>query len=252
MQGTDVSLSCDYTDLVPLFAGYEKCAPEKSFGPAIRKHYLVHYVVSGEGFFECNGKTYHVNEGEIFLIRPGELTVYYTTKENPWCYVWIGFTGRLAKRLDKLEVPVKAIRGSAFNELAREHSNGRISTELCASVLFLMYSQLFEPKKDTQSYVSRIADYIECNYMADISAEKLAKMINLDRRYASRLFKAEYGVPMGRYIVQYRMKRAKEFLSQGYSVAQTAKLVGYQDVFNFSKMFKRTYGRSPSNYKSIN
>ena len=45
------------------------------------------------------------------------------------------------------------------------------------------------------------------------------------------------------------MEKAREFLSVGHSVSETALLSGYGDVFNFSKMFRKTVGISPAEYK---
>ena len=36
--------------------GYEECEPGHSFGPAVRKSYMIHYITSGKGIFKCEGK----------------------------------------------------------------------------------------------------------------------------------------------------------------------------------------------------
>ena len=51
------------------------------------------------------------------------------------------------------------------------------------------------------------------------------------------------------YITGVRMERAKEFLLGGHSVCDTAFMVGYRDEFNFSKAFKKYYGKAPSYIK---
>ena len=38
-----------FMDLTLYQYGYEKCQPLHSFGPAVRNHYLFHYIVSGKG-----------------------------------------------------------------------------------------------------------------------------------------------------------------------------------------------------------
>jgi len=88
--------------------------------------------------------------------------------------------------------------------------------------------------------------------MQPISVSLLADEMNIDRRYLSRLFKREYGMTMQDFIVASRMKHAAEFLADGYSVAQSANMTGYTDVFNFSKMFKKYHGVSPSDVKRRN
>ncbi len=70
-----------------------------------------------------------------------------------------------------------------------------------------------------------------------------------DRSYLSRLFKKRYGVSVQDFLVDVRLSKAAEFLRKGNNVSISAKLVGYEDVFNFSKMFKKKYGMSPKEYK---
>ncbi len=239
----------NFQDLNPLFIGMEDCSPGHSFGPSIRSCYLIHYIRSGKGTFETGGKTYQPQKGDIFIIRPDQLTTYAADHKDPWSYIWVGFNGRLSVRLDTLDSPVVSTDGGLFIDLINAHQAGGVSAEFIASRLFILYTQLFEPKRSTNQYVRQIADYITYNYMNALSVEQIAKLINLDRRYASRLFKSEYGRTISQYIIDYRMKKAKEFLRSGYSVSQTAKMVGYGDAFNFSKIFKKTIGQSPVNFK---
>ena len=73
-------------------------------------------------------------------------------------------------------------------------------------------------------------------------------MVSLDQRYLTRLFKAKKGISLQQYIIDTKMKKAA-ILIKDFSVADTAKMVGYDDVFNFSKMFKKNIGVSPLKYK---
>ena len=239
-----------YKDLNPLSAGYEECEKGHSIGPALRQYYLIHYVVSGRGTFEKDGVTYHLESGDIFIIKPGEVTIYTADSEHPWTYIWLGFSGELATTIDQLPSPVQKINGDAFFNTLQAQKNNSITNEFLAAQLFLLFSELFRHKKTSvNQYARKIKDYIISNYMNDLRVEAIADMVNLDRRYASRLFKQEYGVPISSFIIQYRMEKAKEFLKDGYTISQTAAMTGYADVFNFSKMFKKTYGKSPQAYK---
>ena len=52
------------------------------------------------------------------------------------------------------------------------------------------------------------------------------------------------------FLVEIRMEESVRLLQQGCAVNEAAHLVGYEDVSNFSKMFKRHFGKSPSDYKN--
>ena len=81
-----------FSDLNPVQFGYENCNKSHSFGPAIRTHWLIHYVISGFGIFKIRDKEYNVKPGEMFVIPPYIETYYEADSVNPWSYIWIGFT----------------------------------------------------------------------------------------------------------------------------------------------------------------
>ena len=53
--------------------GCSKTEPLHSFGPALKPHYMIHYILSGRGKFSIGGKEYPLEEGYGFLITPDEL-----------------------------------------------------------------------------------------------------------------------------------------------------------------------------------
>ena len=79
------------------FSGHEQTAPSHACGPGVWPHYLLHYVLAGEGAFTSGGRTWHLKAGDGFLIIPGVVSSYRASEEKPWEYCWIGFDGRDAK-----------------------------------------------------------------------------------------------------------------------------------------------------------
>lgn len=236
-----------FHELNPLFAGYDHCSPGHFFGPAVREYYLLHYILSGKGTYCVDGKTYILSAGDSFLIKPGQLTRYEADINEPWHYVWIGFNGILADDFKQLP-PVLKLSSGNFYEIRRSEEISGTRKEYLTGILFKMYYEIFCNKKQTRDYAGEILEYIYCNYMSHITIEDLAKMVNLDRRYLSRLFKSKYGKSLKQFLMEYRMDKAEEFLKQGHTVVCVADMVGYKDVCNFSKMFKKTKGKSPGHY----
>lgn len=85
--------------LVVYNAGFQKCPPGYGWGPGIRDHYLIHYIVSGRGTYETAGRTFVPEAGEAFLVRPEEPVYYQADEEEPWEYYWVGFSGPSAPLL---------------------------------------------------------------------------------------------------------------------------------------------------------
>ncbi len=75
----------------------------------------------------------------------------------------------------------------------------------------------------------------------------LASRAQLSPRYYAIKFKGLMGVTVQDYQIQRRLERA-EFLLRygGMSVTENSSALGYQDVYYFSKQFKKRYGKNPS------
>ena len=78
--------------------GREKCRPSHSFGPAVRNHYLFHYILSGRGTLESTDRlgrihSHQIGPGEGFMIVPQQINTYQADKEDPWEYIWLEFDG---------------------------------------------------------------------------------------------------------------------------------------------------------------
>ena len=64
--------------------GCSRTEPLHSFGPALKPHFLIHYVLSGKGKFILRGQEYFLEAGSGFLIEPGELAFYQSEEMEPW------------------------------------------------------------------------------------------------------------------------------------------------------------------------
>jgi YesN/AraC family two-component response regulator len=69
--------------------------------------------------------------------------------------------------------------------------------------------------------------------------------------YISKIFKEETGESPINYLIKIRLEKAKDILlnGNGGSIKSIANQVGYDDVYHFSKLFKKYYGISPLYYK---
>ena len=235
-------------DLNPLFVGEEACRAGYTFGPAIRKYTLLHYVERGKGMLYKDGRAYPVRAGEMFVILPGEVTIYTADEQDPWAYRWIAFDGALSSEFQKLP-PVMPILDSLFPRVSDAENSGQGCEYLICGMLFGMLAELSAGEKRRNQYVRQVRNYIKNLYMQEVRVEEIAEGLNLDRRYLSRLFKKETGQSIQEYLIHMRMDEAKKLLEEGRSVAESAALCGYPDACNFSKMFKRVHGISPAYWK---
>ena len=108
---------------------------------------------------------------------------------------------------------------------------------------------ILETGKKENDYIEKALHCINAEYMTDISVAQLAERLNLDRCYFSTLFSKQVGVSPSQYLMNLRLDRARELmLRHDQSPSVAAASVGYTDIYNFSKMFKKKYGTSPRRY----
>ncbi len=94
--------------------------------------------------------------------------------------------------------------------------------------------------------------YVEENYGKRINLEDVAKVVNLNPVYFSRLFKSETGKNFTEYVTEYRIKIARELLkSSDKNISEIAYELGYNDSRYFSRLFKKAVGVKPTEYRKI-
>ena len=100
-------------------------------------------------------------------------------------------------------------------------------------------------------YAKFMKEYIEKNYGKYIRLKDLSVVAHLSSSRLSVLFREKYGTSFTNYLIDFRMKKAQEFLREtDKSIKDIASLVGYDDYMQFSKMFKKKVGMTPQQYKN--
>ena len=88
------------------------------------------------------------------------------------------------------------------------------------------------------------------HYMEDISLTSLSVKYNISMGHLSKLIKEQLSVNFSDYIASLRIQRAKELLrDDSLSIQEISEIVGYNDYFYFTKVFKKVEGISPSKYR---
>lgn len=255
-------------DLSVYYCGTEKCSPTHSFGPAVRDHFLVHYILSGEGFYHVDDKIYKLSKNQGFLIWPNVPTYYEADHKNPWNYVWVGFSGVKAKaylahaNLSR-ENPIftydkgDLLKDTIFKML--EYQKLDFANELrIQGLLFLFLSELVSianapvsaSENPKEIYINKCIQFIEKNYSMSITINSLAEYVGLNRCYLSSLFKAILNTSPQEFLINFRMNKACELMKNDtLSISDISRSVGYLDPFAFSRMFKSVIGQSPSEYR---
>ncbi|QHF54551.1 MULTISPECIES: AraC family transcriptional regulator [Streptococcus] len=264
-------LNTDTSDLSIDFYGYEDCAPSYSFGPAIRDNYVLHYITKGKGIFYYNNQEIHLSAGDLFLLKPNEVTFYQADKRDPWSYYWIGMggnksqdyielssigidaylrnslkksTSKVAQQIIKLIAKAESRERTTRNQLELFSQAYKLLFELSRASPNLEVSQLSQAEKICQE----CRHMIEMHYNIDgLSISTIAEDLNVNRSYLTTLFKKFHHVSPKEYLLQVRMRRAKQLLEGTEEpIKVIAYSVGFMDPLYFSKVFRDFYHMSPS------
>lgn len=95
-----------------------------------------------------------------------------------------------------------------------------------------------------------IRQYIDRNYMEDISLQTAAEAMNYSDAYFCKIFKQCFDKSFIMYLSEYRIEKAKELLFDvSINVKDISQKVGYRDSNYFAKVFKRVTGVTPTDYR---
>lgn len=251
-------------DLYVYQAGWQRCEKGHSYGPATRDHYLIHYIVSGKGKYKVGNKEYVLEQGEGFLIMPGDITYYQADQDEPWEYYWIGFSGRVVKeiiekgRLGKDHLVFSYKKDEKLQRLI--HRLYLCGTEYNVNEYEQMgYAYLFlaELTKEEEvrniplhEYVNKAIHFIQHNYSYDITIGQVANHVGIERTYMFRLFKKILNMSPQEYMIKYRLDKAREMLMNSeMGITEIAYSCGFREMGYFSRCFKNNYQLSPSQYR---
>lgn len=247
--------------------GTERCKPGFCWGPGVRDHYLIHFVVEGKGMYTVRGKTFTLGTGGLFLSRPGETIAYRADDAHPWVYWWVGFQGLDAARLlaktdlseesptlSDLDIPaLKALLEDIYHARgSRSYDAARMTGRLYLLLAFLMERARSGGARRHQAgedHVRRACLFIANNFSNPISVEDTAAHVGICRSRLYRAFEEHLGVSPTQYLTRFRMQQASSLLERtDLSVKAVAFSVGFEDPLYFSRRFREVMGKSPTEY----
>lgn len=232
-------------------------------------------IVSGEIFYNIEGNTTRLSEQTVVLFNPGISHYEYSDTGMRNVQIHIGIRNFNVDRFPKDYFPITnpIIKLSEHNhsffdtcqEILIEREQSKAGSELLlkslvlklfvlllrdAAMLPLTESSLLltEEEKEKISLVDEVVLFLENHYMEDITVNQIAQHFYTSPASLSRIFKDHTGETLINYLIQLRLSKAKEIIEEdiAISIRQISKLVGYEDAYYFSKLFKKYYGKPPT------
>jgi AraC-like DNA-binding protein len=100
-------------------------------------------------------------------------------------------------------------------------------------------------------HLLRAKDLVDARYFEPLAVDDLAAAAGLSRAHFSREFRSAFGESPHAYLLTRRLERAATLLrTTDRSVVEVCLDVGLQSVGSFTTSFKRTYGKTPTEYRA--
>ena len=228
--------------------GTDTCRPGVSNGPIVKNFYLVHYIISGKGYYTVGNRRHILGPGDAFLIRPGKTVVYTADREDPWQYCFFAFTHIGDDTLYDL------VSETTDTISAYPHNSDIYALSQLMKIL-LLFAEHYADNETGHSRILRpdiqkVLDFISYHYADPITVMDMSRLVALERSYFCRTFKSAVGISPKDYLTKFRLDKARQLLTEtSIPIGKVAEAVGFQSFSSFSRLFTAQYQQSPSQYR---
>ena len=146
---------------------------------------------------------------------------------------------------------------SLFAELQTDYPYGDdLYKKMAALRILLAVNRMFathaelRPNPSYHRAVQLAIDYINTNYSQELTLESISRNAYVSVNQLCRLFNRYCSTTVSKYILYKRITEAKKLLTEGRSVTDTAFMCGFNDYANFIRVFKKTVGIPPGQYRN--
>ena len=237
--------------------------------PRGRLDFQLLYIASGKAHFHFGNEEHIVTAGHMVLYRPKEPQKYEYYGEDQTQVYWVHFTGgnvtnilRSYNLTDDKKVfycgsglEYQNLFRNMIYELQMCKENYAEMLEMYLRQIFIMLQRYFISASRTDNArvveeIDKATAYFNEHYSEDISIDEYAENNHFSVSWFIRNFKQCTGSTPMQYILSKRIYNAEILLQNpSYNVTEISRIVGYDNPLYFSRIFKKTKGLSPSEYR---
>ncbi len=204
--------------------------------------------------------------GSFVVFAPGSPAFFGNTRSR-WTHTWMHIRGHAVADLFRTNLvplnrpfpldspePVERCVLDLYQEITRHPEPDR---EIAQSVLRIFVRHLrrclvpaHRGQSDIPARLVEVRNRIETRYHESLTLHELARHAALTPAYFGARFRHYFGVPPIELVVRLRLEEAVRLLGDvNLNITEVARQVGYDDVYYFSKLFKKRFGVSPLTYR---
>ena len=259
-----VSVGCERC--LPQYKLDRKSFPQHKFGLSSCEFTTCEFVFEGEGILTLNGKENHLNPGSIFMYGKGIPHQIKNSQDKPMLKYFIVCAGDHS--LHTIEPSIKSNSGffqiRSFGEimelfeliLSNATNDSQFRHSICSSLANALFFKICEKVNSrnkagsrSQNTYNRVLQHMRNNYFHIKSMKQLAKEVNIDPAYLSRIFRRFHKETPYKFLIRLKMSHAASLLLKSDELVKSvAYEIGFQNQFHFSRCFKSVYGISPEKF----
>lgn len=250
--------------------GYQKCRKTYHVRRTNFRPFGLEFVLRGKGHLSAQHKSYALTQGMVFSYGGNEPHIYHADPDDPMEKIHIIFVGKSSQDvlLNALGQITTAVRLSNPDEVSEIFENilkesealRKNYQEICNHYLQLLLLKIEALKISNPRGAQASAGtfqackaYMDTHFIGIGTAQDIAKQNNISLSYLCRIFKRYAGRSPHAYLLQLKMNRAAHLLvTTAQSVKEIAYELKFKDPYNFSRAFKKQFGRSPQHYRKLN
>ncbi len=239
--------------------------------PHSHLHYEIYFLLKGVRIYLLDGISFKVEPNSVVVVPPNLLHMTnggdferYLIKIAPKLltdYQKEVFSLFFDKKCHKISSNTMAVLNNCFQQMFSLEASIHYEEKMLSIFSYIVFI-LEKDLKAQHSYavdtknmppvIFRIIEYINENYTNNISLKTVAEHFNYSVPYIRKAFQKHTGSSLYNYILQTRIKKAKQLLSTTtYSIERVAELSGFSSANYFSLIFKQKENVSPLAYKKL-
>ena len=251
----------------PLALGfYPDALGHRMSRPAPDDHLLI-YCRAGQGWLQTEDGRLAIGGGDLLLLPKGQAHAYGADPDKPWTLYWVHFDGELVadflRPLGKgplWRIGVQPRLLTEFDALLNLRKQGLSLPHFiyAAHQLQALLASLAVLPARAKLKSGRVLDVdavqaVMRSHLHDsLNLDALAAQFKLSRFHFAKTYRALTGHAPIQDFIQLKMAHACRLLDEGeQGIREVAEQLGYEDVYYFSRLFRKVVGMAPSHYRAL-
>ncbi len=243
----------------------------QKFPNHFHEYYVIGFIENGQRYLSCKNKEYIIQSGDLLLFNPCDNHACEQVDGKTLDYRCINIHSEYMSKA-VFEITGREYLPNFTSQVIFHSELVSLLRELHLMIMqeekdfrkeenfFFLLEQLIgeyaeqemsSPQSEQSSETKSICEFLEQNYMKNISLDDLSNLTGLNKFYLLRSFTKQKGISPYSYLETIRISKGKRLLEQGISPIDVALQTGFTGQSHFSNFFKKFIGLTPKQYMNI-